>query len=130
MPILARVRRISVLVVVAGGVSGCRCSSEELPSPRPVAAAPAPVPPCVRGSVQLTFAPSSAESEPVQQPLDPDLELPFASEPGMALVQGGDFFATGLRHESRGAVALLGRIGGEASPPRLLELARVRGDVL
>jgi hypothetical protein len=48
----------------------------------------------------------------------------------MALALGSDFFATGLRHESRGAVALLGRLGAGVAPPRLVELARVRGDVL
>lgn len=122
--------RVALAVVVAGGPLACRCSSEEVPNPAPVVQAPAPPPPCVRGSVQLTFAPSGAEGEPTQPPLDPDLELPFASEPGMALALGGDFFATGLRHESRGAVALIGRLGGEATPPHLLELARVRGDVL
>jgi hypothetical protein len=92
-----------------------------------VVAAP---PPCVRGSVQLTFAASAGGREPAQAPLEPDVELPFASEPGMALALGADFFATGLRHESRGAMALIGRIGADDAPPRLVELGRVRGDVL
>jgi hypothetical protein len=116
-------------LIAVGGSSGCRCSSEG-PAPREAPAAAIPTPPCVRGSVQLTFAPSGADGQPAQAPLDPDLELPFASEPGMALALGADFFATGLRHESRGAVALVGRLGADGSVPRLVELGRVRGDVL
>lgn len=119
---------VAGLVAVAAG-TGCRCSSDD-PGPRVAPAAVAPPPPCVRGSVQLTFAPQTAERDPAQAPLDPDIELPFASEPGMALALGAQFFATGLRHESRGAMALLGRIGTDTAPPRLFELARVRGDVL
>jgi hypothetical protein len=90
----------------------------------------APPPPCVRGALQLTLAASTPERGSAGAPLEPDLELPFASEPGMALAFGADFLATGLRHESRGAVALIGRLGADVAPPQLVELARVRGDVL
>lgn len=108
---------------------GCRCSSEPLPAP---AAAPVAIdaPDCVRSSLQLTLAPTGSEPEPAESPLDPSVELPFATEPGMAVALPAGFFATGLRHESRGAVALLGRVGAEDAPTQLVELGHVRGDVL
>jgi hypothetical protein len=124
--------RMPLLVLglaAVGGSTGCRCSSDA-PTPQLAPVTQVVAPPCVRGSVQLTFAPSTAERAPEQAALDPDVELPFASEPGMALALGTNFFATGLRHESRGGVALIGRIGADSAPPRLVELARVRGDVL
>jgi hypothetical protein len=80
--------------------------------------------------VLLTFAPSDGERAPAEAPLDPSVELPFATEPGMALAFAGGFYATGQRHESRGAVALLGRVGADDAPTQLIELAHVRGDVL
>ena len=90
----------------------------------------ADAPECQRGSTQLTLAPAGAAAQPAEPPLDPDVELPFATEPGMALAARAGFFATGLKHEPRGAVALLGRIGAEDAPTQLVELAHVRGDVL
>ena len=107
---------------------GCRCSSE--PSNASVGASATPATPsCERGSVQLTLAPAGAD-QPSAPPLDPDIELPFATEPGMALAARAGFFATGLKHEPRGAVALLGRVGAEDAPTQLVELGRVRGEVL
>jgi hypothetical protein len=47
----------------------------------------------------------------------------------MALALAGGFFATGQRHEPRGAVALLGRVGDERAPTQLVELGRLRGEV-
>lgn len=107
---------------------GCRCSSEA-PSTGVATAAVASAPECERGSVQLTLAPT-ATAAPAEPPLDPDVELPFATEPGMALAARAGFFATGLKHEPRGAVALLGRLGADDAPTQLVELGRVRGDVL
>lgn len=108
---------------------GCRCSSEPA-SQAAVASGPADAPDCRRGSVLLTLAPSEPRSESEPAPLDPNVELPFATEPGTAIALAGGFFATGQRHEPRGAVALLGRLGAEDAPTQLVELARVRGDVL
>jgi hypothetical protein len=83
----------------------------------------------VRQSAQLTLAPSATEAEPAKTPLDPSVELPFAAEPGRAVALLGGFFATGLRHESRGAMAFIGRVGADDAPSMLVELGRVRGDV-
>jgi hypothetical protein len=107
---------------------GCRCSSEPA-NTVPVASAPAATPDCQRQSVLLTLAPSDAERQPAEA-LDPSVELPFATEPGMAIALAGGFYATGQRHESRGAVALLGRVGADDAPTQLIELGHVRGDVL
>jgi hypothetical protein len=107
---------------------GCRCSSEPA-STGAVANAPAALPDCQRQSVQLTLAPSDVERRPAEA-LEPSVELPFATEPGMALALAGGFYATGQRHESRGAVALLGRVGADDAPTQLIELGHVRGDVL
>jgi hypothetical protein len=107
---------------------GCRCSSEPQ-STAAVVSAPAPTPDCQRQGVLLTLAPSGAERRPVDA-LDPSGELPFATEPGMAIAFAGGFYATGQRHESRGAVALLGRVGADDAPTQLIELGHVRGDVL
>jgi hypothetical protein len=108
---------------------GCRCSSEPASPPAPVSAAAA-TPDCQRQSVQLTLAPNDAERQPAEAPLDPSVELPFATEPGMAIAFAGGFYATGQRHEPRGAVALLGRVGADDAPTQLIELGRVHGDVL
>lgn len=48
----------------------------------------------------------------------------------MAVALAGGFYATGQRHESRGAVALLGRVGADDAPTQLIELGHLRGDVL
>jgi len=88
------------------------------------------MPDCQRQSVLLTFAPSDAQRESAEVQHDPDVELPFATEPGMAIALAGGFFATGQRHESRGAVALLGRVGADDAPTQLVELGHLRGDVL
>ena len=119
---------VALAIAAAAASAGCRCSSEPVDNVPTVNAA-ARAPHCVRDDVQLTLEPSSG-SQSVEAPLDPDIEQPFASEPGMALAFGREFFATGLRHESRGAVALLGRIGSGDSAPQLIELGHVRGDVL
>jgi hypothetical protein len=108
---------------------GCRCSSEPTSVPA-VAVAEVKSPDCVRSGVILTLAPSDRERQAGEARLDPSVELPFATEPGMAVALRGAFFATGLRHESRGAVALLGRVGAEDAPTQLVELGLVRGDVV
>lgn len=118
-----RVRSARVVVALLL-VAGCRCDAET--QRLPAAATLGGRPQCVPGGVALTFAPAAAEA-PAPEPLDPDLEQPFAAEPGMAVALGGDFFATGLRHDPRGGVALLGRLG--ASGALATELGRVRGDV-
>ncbi|HTV21319.1 MAG TPA: hypothetical protein VMG12_21680 [Polyangiaceae bacterium] len=110
-------------------VGGCRCSSDPAPT-QVVASAPADVPDCVRQNVLLTLSPSDAQRPSTEAPLDPDVELPFATEPGMALAFAGGFYATGQRHEARGAVALLGRVGADDAPTQLIELGHLRGDVL
>jgi hypothetical protein len=66
----------------------------------------------------------------VQPELGPNGELPFAVEPGMAVAQRGGFFATALRHEPRGATALLARLGSGDAAPQLVELGQLHGDVL
>jgi hypothetical protein len=108
---------------------GCRCSSEPVGTPAVVVAEEKSAD-CVRSGVLLTLAPTDGERRPAEPLLDPSVELPFAAEPGMAVALRGAFFATGLRHESRGAVALLGRVGAEDAPTELVELGRVRGDVV
>lgn len=108
---------------------GCRCASEPV-GVAAVASASRAAADCERQSVLLTLAPSDAEREPATAPLDPSVELPFATEPGMAIALAGGFYATGQRHGSRGAVALLGRVGAEDAPTQLIELGQVRGDVL
>jgi hypothetical protein len=61
---------------------------------------------------------------------EPDVDLPFSVEPGMALELGSAFFATALRHEPHGNVALLARLSPGGGPaPAMLELARLEGDV-
>jgi len=107
---------------------GCRCSSEPA-STTAVASAPEAMPDCQRQSALLTLAPSDAERQPAEA-LEPSVELPFATEPGTAIALHGGFYATGQRHESRGAVALLGRVGADDAPTQLIELGHVRGDVL
>jgi hypothetical protein len=123
-------RRVLTALGFAGAVLGvgCRCSSEPA-STVAVVSAPAATPDCQRQGVLLTLAPSGAEGRPVDA-VDPSVELPFATEPGMAIAFAGGFYATGQRHESRGAVALLGRVGADDAPTQLIELGRVRGDVL
>src|ERR1051325_3528211 len=106
-------RMLSVLGL--GGAllgAGCRCNSEPATT-QVVASAPADAPDCLRQTLVLTLAPSDRERPGADAPLDPDVELPFATEPGMAIALAGGFFATGQRHESRGAVALLGRVGAD-----------------
>jgi hypothetical protein len=125
-----RIALLALWALLAGPLSaGCRCSSEGQPA-AVVKPSVASAPECERGSVQLTLAASSAASEPAEPPLDPDVELPFATEPGMALSARAGFFATGLKHEPRGAVALLGRVGADDAPTELVELGRIHGEVL
>lgn len=76
--------------------------------------------------------PADADAEP-----DPELsvDLPFSIEPGMGLSLGGQFFATALRHEPHGSVALLVQLArsveaaGSAAGSRVIELGRLAGDV-
>ncbi len=77
----------------------------------------------------MTLEASGAEVKGRASEPDSPLELPFSTEPGVGLSIGGDLFATGLRHEPRGAVALLGRLASDALPSQLLELGRLQGDV-
>ena len=58
------------------------------------------------------------------------MDLPFSVEPGTALELGGSFFATALRHEPHGNVALLARLPrGVGQQPAMMELSRIDGDV-
>ncbi|MEO8178311.1 MAG: hypothetical protein ABI895_05700 [Deltaproteobacteria bacterium] len=75
-------------------------------------------------------------SEPPHSDAGPDpepdvVDLPFSIEPGMGLELAGQFFATALRHEPHGSVALLARLtGGAGGPaPTVIELARLADDV-
>src|SRR5262245_41681028 len=102
---VVRYERLVASGLLASGLAallpmGCRCSSEAPPA---AVATPAvtTAPECERGSVQLTLAPTAAAAQPAEPPLDPDVELPFATEPGMALAARAGFFATGLKHEPR-----------------------------
>lgn len=105
--------------------SGCRCSAEpSAPSPSGAEALS-----CQRGSAQLTLSPGGAAPALMEPADDPGVELPFSIEPGVAIGVSSTFFATALRHESRGAIALLGRIGMEDPAVEVIELGRVRGDV-
>lgn len=107
--------------------AGCRCSADEA-EPHAVATASPDVPHCRRGSLQVTLAPSGAEPGHPEPDLDPGVELPFSAEPGMAVALRDEFFATGLRHEARGSVAVLARLGAENAPTQVAELGRVHGD--
>lgn len=106
--------------------------------------------------MRITLAPSVVSSPAGSTPLGsppssdagPDLgiDLPFSIEPGMALGLGGRFFATALRHDPQGSMALLARlplgapsspaaigvppaVPGVAVPPEAFELGRSEGDV-
>ena len=116
-------RRVGALWVglVCGLWPGCRCASDK---PSVVDVPPAASSNCERGGMQLTLAPSVV-SGPGGSPLPssdagPELgiDLPFSIEPGMALGLGGRFFATALRHDPQGSMALLARLslGAPASP--------------
>src|SRR5687768_7767219 len=105
---------------------GCRCSAEP---PAPVSTAGAEVFSCERGSAQLTLSPGGAEPALAQPSEDLGIELPFSAEPGVAIGVGSTFFATALRHEARGTVALLGRIGVGDPTVELIELGRAQGNV-
>jgi hypothetical protein len=148
---------------------GCRCASDTPPG---AVDKPAVVSSnCARGGVPLTLAPSvlpgAAGSPGVSQSAgsgtgtapspdaapdpDPGIDLPFSIEPGMALGLGGRFFATALRHDPQGSMALLARlppaanaaavppaaVSGGAVPaaavpavaPEAFELGRIEGDV-
>jgi hypothetical protein len=107
---------------------GCRCSSERSGPDLQLSALAEPFD-CRRGSVQLTLEASGGRSGvSTSDPLEPGLELPFSTEPGMGLVMGEALFATGLRHEPRDSVALLARLGADALPSAVVELGHLRGD--
>jgi hypothetical protein len=127
-------------------MAGCRCAGEAPPAPTASAAGAAAVAApqfrrdCGFAGTVLTLQPSGAAGGAVLQAraqrsaspdADPDpdsnVDLPFSVEPGMAVEHAGRFYATALRHESRGSVALLVRLGG--GEPATLELGRVEGDV-
>lgn len=98
-------------------------------------------PECRRTEAKLSLLPSKAlarGSEPASEPDPsdaepepaPDIDLPFSIEPGMGLELAGQFFATALRHEPHGSVALLARLGAGVGPePQVIELARLADDV-
>jgi hypothetical protein len=77
----------------------------------------------------LTLTASVGTDQPTPAELDPTIELPFATEPGTAIALGQAFFATGLRHDARGAVALLARLRSGHDAGVVVELGRVLGDV-
>lgn len=107
--------------------AGCRCSAE--PPAAESSTAGAEVPSCQRGGAQLTLSPGGAEPALVEPGEEPGVELPFSAEPGVALGVGSTFFATALRHEARGAVALLACVGVGEPTVELLELGRAQGNV-
>jgi hypothetical protein len=107
--------------------AGCRCSAEQPAAVSSTAAAE--VFSCQRGSAQLTLSPGGVEPALAEPGDDLGIELPFSAESGVALGVGSTFFATALRHEARGAVALLGRLGVDDATVELLELAQVQGNV-
>lgn len=121
---MARVRCWPLLWALS---AGCRCSAE--PSGAVSSTPGAEELSCQRGSAQLTFSPNGADPAVAEPGADLGVELPFSAESGVALGVGSTFLATGLRHEARGAVALLGRIGAEDPTVELLELGRVQGNV-
>jgi len=107
--------------------ASCRCSGDaphELK--RPDASVPSD---CQRDGSMLTLTASVDPNAPTPAEVDPTLELPFATEPGTAIALGEAFFATGLRHDARGAVALLARLRSGAEAGVVVELGRVLGDV-
>ena len=106
---------------------GCRCAAD--PQGSASSEIRAQPPECARGNVQLTLTAAGGTAEPAEQTVEPALELPFSIEPGMGISLIGDLFATGLRHEARGAVALLAKLGAAATAGEVLELGRVHGDV-
>lgn len=118
--------RRSCWMVLCALSAGCRCSAEP---PAPAATIAAEVFSCQRGSAQLTLSPGGAEPALAEPSEELGVELPFAAEPGVALGVGSVFFATALRHEARGSVALLGRIGVDDPTVELVELGRVQGNV-
>ncbi len=74
------------------------------------------------------MAPSGAGPRHPEPGLDPGVDLPFSAEAGTAVALHDEFFATGLRHEARGSVAVLARLGAENAPTQIAELGRVHGD--
>lgn len=113
-------------IVLCALSAGCRCSAEP---PAAASTVAAEVFGCQRGSAQLTLSPDGAEPARVEPDEELGVELPFSAEPGVAIGAGSVFVATALRHEARGSVALLGRIGGDEPTVELVELGRVQGNV-
>lgn len=107
--------------------AGCRCSDER-GAPAPAAAVPSAAYGCERGSAQLTLTASVAAPAPPSEELEPNMELPFSTEVGSGVAVGGDFFATGLRHESRGAVAVLARLSGADASGQVVDIGRLSGN--
>lgn len=106
---------------------GCRCSAE--PSEPALPAPGSRAPDCVRGSAQLTLAPGDAEPTRHGPDPEPGLDLPFSTEPGVAIGAGASFFATALRHDKARAVAVLARVGVNDPAVEVLELGNVQGNV-
>ena len=107
--------------------SGCRCASDA-PSPAPHDAGVGG-PRCRRDDAQLTLA-ASGGTAMGEGELEAHIELPFSVETGASVAVGSDFFVSALRHEARGAVALLARFSPGGGPGQILELQRLHGDVL
>jgi hypothetical protein len=122
---MARVKCWPLLCALS---AGCRCSAEQ---PAAISSTGrAEVFSCQRGTAQLTLAPGGGAESALPEPGEElGVELPFSAESGVALGVGSMFFATALRHEARGAVALLGRLGVGDASVELLELAQVQGNV-
>jgi hypothetical protein len=132
---------LSKLLFAGSLLAGCRCSDGPVPASTAGGSAGAVgAPDCQRSEARITLLasgePASAalhsgarNSDAAPEP-EPEIDLPFSVEPGMALELGGAFFATALRHEPHGNVALLARLPHGVGPAAaVLELARLGGDV-
>jgi hypothetical protein len=132
--------RVSVSKLLFAGslVVGCRCSDGPAPASTASggsAGAAGAAPDCQQAEARITLlargehAGAAIHSDASAEP-EPEIDLPFSVEPGMALELGGAFYATALRHEPHGEVALLARLPRSVGQqPAMMELMRLEGDV-
>jgi hypothetical protein len=125
-PVSSLTLALGALVALWG--SGCRCASDA--PPRALRDAGAAEPRCRRENVLLTLAPSGSTGAPGEAELEANIELPFSVEAGASVALGSDFFVSALRHETRGAMALVARFSPGGGPGQILELQRLHGDVI